>query len=73
MIYANKYWLTGALDINQIKDYDIWLAQHTGTDDPANNPPDYTGDYQIWQYSSKGQINGISGKVDLNISYKKYF
>ena len=29
----------------------------------------YTGDYKIWQCSSSGEINGINGKVDLNIEY----
>ena len=36
------------------------------------NPTDYKGKYQIWQYTSTGKINGISGDVDLNIGYKKY-
>ena len=25
-----------------------------------------------WQYTSSGQINGISGNVDLNLSYLGY-
>ena len=72
MIYANKWWLMDKLDMNQLKDYDVWLAHYTHTNDPANNPSDYTGSHQIWQYTDSGKINGISTKVDLNISYKKY-
>ena len=26
----------------------------------------------MWQYSSKGRIEGISGNVDVNIAYKDY-
>ena len=29
--------------------------------------------YDIWQYSSKGNINGINANVDLNIMYSYLF
>ena len=32
----------------------------------------YQGEYGMWQYSSKGRIDGISGNVDVNIAYKDY-
>ena len=73
MIYANKYWLYDNLNMNEWSQYDVWLAHYTGTDDPANNPSDYKGSYQIWQYTSTGSVYGISGNVDMNICYKKYF
>ena len=28
--------------------------------------PGYTGDWGIWQYSSKGSVDGISGNVDMD-------
>lgn len=31
-----------------------------------------SGKYSIWQYSSTGSVPGISGNVDLNISYKNF-
>lgn len=40
--------------------YTIWLAHWT---DQTN----YSGNYGIWQYSSEGKVNGISGNVDLDI------
>ncbi len=30
------------------------------------------GDYGIWQYSSKGKINGIQGNVDLDYGFVDY-
>lgn len=72
MLYASKSFLYDNLDMNQLKDYDVWVAHYNGTTDPINNTTDYTGIYQMWQYTSKGQILGINGNVDLNISYKKY-
>ena len=72
MIYSNKYWLSSKLNMNELSQYDFWLAHYTGTNDPINNPSDYKGSYQIWQYSSIGRVDGINGNVDLNIKYKKY-
>ena len=35
-----------------------------------NNKTDYKGKYDIWQYTSKGNIAGINGNVDLNIVFE---
>ena len=29
-------------------------------------------DADMWQFTSNGQVNGISGKIDMNFSYKCY-
>lgn len=65
MIYSNKTWLTTYLDMNELKNYDVWLAQW-------NTVPTYNGNFGMWQYSSKGIVSGIDGYVDLNIAYKDY-
>lgn len=72
MIYSNKYWLENSLDMEQLEQYDVWLAHYTGTDDPINNPSSYKEKYQIWQYTDVGKVDGINANVDMNISYKKY-
>ena len=36
------------------------------------NQTNYFGSYGLWQYSWKGHIDGISGDVDLDYSYKDY-
>lgn len=65
MLYSNKTWLTQYLDMSQLSDYEVWLAQW-------NTVPTYKGDFGIWQYSCKGIVSGIDGYVDLNLSYKDY-
>lgn len=45
--------------------YTIWVAQY-------NNKCYYKGNYRIWQYSSKGSVSGISGNVDLDVSYEDF-
>lgn len=64
-IYANKDWLENRIDDDCKSKYDVWLAQWS-------SKPTYTGNFTMWQYSSKGTVKGISGNVDMNISYKDY-
>ncbi len=45
--------------------YTIWLAHWT-------NQTNYSGDYGIWQYSSEGKVNGISGNLDMDICYNDF-
>lgn len=59
-VYANKNWLTNKIESNRLEKNEIWLAQYNVIE------PDYEGNYQMWQYSSKGKINGIEGYVDMN-------
>ena len=48
------------------KRYAIWVANY------GVSKPSYAGAYGIWQYSSTGKIDGISGNVDLDYSYVDY-
>ena len=65
-IYANKNWLTNKLNTSELTGYTIWLAQYASA-------PSYTATrYDLWQYSSQGSIKGISGNVDLDLSYLGY-
>jgi len=71
MIYADKYFATSNLDMSKLSQYQFWLAHYTGAtkDNPLAKPSDYKGNYKIWQYTSKGRVNGIIGDVDMNISF----
>ena len=73
MVYSNKAWLEDNLIMSELEQYEVWVAHYVKTDDPINNPTDYEGRYEIWQYTSTGSVPGINGKVDIDISYKKYF
>lgn len=64
MIYCNLNWWNNYLNKNELSEFDLWLAQWD-----IEKP---SVDCGIWQRSEKGKINGISGNVDLNISYKDY-
>lgn len=52
-------------NLDAIKDYTFWYAQHEGTF------PKFYYEYSIWQYSDSGNVDGIDGNVDLNICFNK--
>lgn len=69
-IYANKYWLENRINVKQLPEgYNIWLAHYTYS---SSKPSSYKGNYDLWQYTDKGNILGIQTNVDLNVGYKKY-
>lgn len=61
-VYANLNWLNNKIDTSIKNKYPIWVAQY-------NSKCQYTGKYVIWQYTSSGKVNGISGNVDMNYLY----
>lgn len=64
-VYASKSWYENRLHTDELKKYQIWLAQYSRT-------PTYQGDYGMWQYTSAGTVDGISTLVDFNVSYMDY-
>ncbi len=64
-VYANKSWLNTKMNVGSLSSYKIWLAQY-------NTEITYTGKVDMWQYSSKGSVGGISGNTDMNLSYLGY-
>ncbi len=61
-VYACRYWLQKNIDAERLNRYNVWLAEYRST-------PLYGGYYSMWQYTSKGRIDGISGNVDFDIYY----
>ena len=61
MLYSSKYYLENIwfpLKSN------IWLAHYI-------NQTNYEGQYQVWQICDDGVVEGINGKVDIDIWYKE--
>ena len=65
-LYCSYDWIKNWLYEKQLTSYDKWIAQYS-------SKCSYSGsDLSIWQYSSSGRVNGISGNVDLDYCYKDY-
>lgn len=60
--YSYTNFINSYIDANTLKDYPLWVADY-------RDSIGYKGDYMMWQYSSSGTIDGISGNVDLNLDY----
>ncbi len=50
------------LEYNRLTNYTLWVARYGKKPTYVKNPP-------MWQYSSKGTVNGIRGNVDLDYCY----
>lgn len=69
MVYASRDWFYNNLEVSRLLNYETWLAHYTGSPEKISN---YKYAYTMWQYTSSGSVNGISGNVDMNVGYKKY-
>lgn len=65
VIYATTDMLVAGLDLKELADYDVWLADY-------DIPTDYPYRFSMWQYNKKGRIDGITGDIDLDLSFIDY-
>ncbi len=65
MIYGNVKCFTKLLDMPRLENYEKWYAFY---DDYMYMPYEVS----IWQYTEEGSVDGIKGKVDMNIAYKTW-
>ena len=61
-VYANYNWWTNYLTSSEYDQWDRWIARYASA-------TGYSKEYTIWQYTSSGKVNGISGNVDMNYWY----
>ena len=64
-VYGSRNWFRTKLRMDALSDHIIWLAEY-------REKPIYGGSYHFWQYTSSGSVDGIEGRVDLDISYLAY-
>lgn len=66
-VYASQSWFNDDLNLAELKDFYIWVAKYS-----SNAPNIY---YNAWQYTSAGNVDGVTGNVDMsdfkNISITK--
>lgn len=65
MIYGNMKTFLIMLEMERLEEYKKWFAYY-------NAPIYFPYQFDIWQYTEKGSVNGISTDVDLNISFGNY-
>ena len=72
-IYCNKDWYDNVITDLLKQDFDFWIARYPRSDKGVYNAsstlkPSYKTAV-AWQYSSKGNVPGIKGDVDLDVDF----
>ncbi|MGN0423990.1 MAG: glycoside hydrolase family 25 protein [Acetatifactor sp.] len=62
MIYHNTEMAAIRIDYAALEAYDKWYASY-------NRRMFFPYEFQVWQYSDKGSVQGIKTNVDMNISF----
>ena len=75
MLYGSRGYIRSKYDVNKLK-YPLWVARYAGgyekiLSDDKYFPSmiGYDDRIAIWQYTSIGRVNGISGNVDMDYMY----
>lgn len=77
--YTNRDWYINAIDTARLAAYPVWFAAYpssgkkTIAEAPKNNRGNLSAkNAAMWQWTSSGAVEGISGNVDLNVCYEDY-
>ncbi len=63
VLYANDYWLANEINMDRV-DCDVWVARYETRHE--------FGDPVMWQASSTGRVDGITGNVDIDFQYEDF-
>ncbi|MBO5020939.1 MAG: SH3 domain-containing protein, partial [Clostridia bacterium] len=70
MFYGAKTDLMTKWDMSILENgYKIWVAHYPSNTYPNIKVPDYSGKYDMWQYTNKGSVLGVKGGTDIIVSY----
>ena len=62
MVYFNRTQSWKYLNLEELKDYEFWLAAYT-------QRMDFPYKIQMWQYTNVGKVPGVVGDCDINIYF----
>lgn len=63
--YSYTNFINSYLDASELSAYPLWVADY-------RSAVGFAGNYDIWQYTSTGTVDGVNGDVDLNRDYHGY-
>jgi len=65
IIYGDKEWMFEDINYAALSNYGTWLNQ-------IKDIPDYPYRFQMWRYTTVGDVEGVSGSVAMSISFVDY-
>ena len=66
-IYSGQYFYNTQLYLEGFGDRMIWIANYSASE--RGRVPGFGGRYQIWQFTDRGKVKGISGYTDMNVIF----
>lgn len=80
MIYSNVKYFTMYMDLSRLEDYAKWYANYNPLEINEeesiwayNNPLMFPYKFDIWQYSMSGTLDGVTGEVDFDVLFDKWW
>jgi len=61
ILYTGDHYFKTYLSKRDFKDYTLWIANYSESRHPR------TGKWKMWQFTEKGNLNGVEGFVDFNV------
>lgn len=68
-LYCSDSWLDDMLNYADLKCHNFWVAKYGKNNGKMDTCPKHLTD--LWQFTSKGKVNGIVGDVDLNFPLER--
>lgn len=69
VLYSAVSGTKNAFSMSSLASFGVWIAQYPGSAYSDSSVCSYTGTFSMWQYTQQGTVDGISGTVDLDVSY----
>lgn len=67
MIYTYpNFWLNKMGNTTEFSHLPLWIAHYNNQGQPGSLPGGWES-WDFWQYTSKGQLDGVEGNIDLNV------
>ncbi len=64
-LYTYASFAKNRIDMSRLSAYPFYIADYTGS-------VQYSGSYQMWQYTATGRVPGVNGNVCLDYSYRDF-
>lgn len=68
-VYSNKDWYKNVYNPSELHTSSFWIASYASSGEYKESLKPNVGEV-IWQWGSKGVVDGITGFVDMDISYE---
>ena len=68
MLYGSPSKVGEDISLSLLSEYPFWLAHYT----TGWRPTSFNYHFDMWQYTSSGHVDGIDGRVDLDICLRDW-